>query len=155
MLDKNFYGTVKEKLIEEEGYEEEIYQCTQGYNTVGVGHNIDANPLPIGILKLLFEGKKAMALDVLFKHDIQKVIIQLDRVFPWWREKEDGIKLFMIDFVFNIGIGTAKKFKNTMRYIEMNKYRKASKGLMNSRYARQVPNRAKRNAKLIASAKKA
>jgi lysozyme len=155
MLDKNFYGRVKAKLIVEEGFEEEIYKCTQGYNTVGVGHNIDANPLPIGILKLLFEGKKAMALDVLFKHDIQKVIVQLDRVFPWWRDKEDDIRLFMIDFVFNVGIGTAKKFKNTMRYIEMNKYKKASKGLMNSRYARQVPNRAKRNAKLIASAKKA
>jgi lysozyme len=153
MLSNFLYERVKEKLISEEGYSEEIYKCTQGFNTVGVGHNLDANPLPMHVLKLLFENKRAVALDELFKYDIQKVIHQLDRAFPWWRKKEDNIKIFLIDFVFNVGIGTAKQFKNTMRYIEQGRYKKASKGLMNSLYARQVPNRAKRNAKLIREAK--
>jgi len=154
MLNNGLYERVKAKLIDEEGYREEIYKCTQGYNTVGVGHNLDANPLPINVLELLFKGKRAVALDELFKYDIQKVIHQLDISFSWWRDKEDDIKIFMIDFVFNVGIGTAREFKNTMRYIEQNRYKKASKGLMNSLYAKQVPNRAKRNAKLIANAKK-
>ena len=154
MLSNDLYERVKAKLIDEEGYREEIYKCTQGYNTVGVGHNLDANPLPINVLELLFRGKRAVALDELFKYDIQKVIHQLDISFSWWRDKEDDIKIFMIDFVFNVGIGTAREFKNTMRYIEQNRYKKASKGLMNSLYAKQVPNRAERNAKLIANAKK-
>ena len=154
MLSNGLYERVKAKLIDEEGYREEIYKCTQGYNTVGVGHNLDANPLPVNVLELLFKGKRAVALDELFKYDIQKVIHQLDINFSWWRDKEDDIKIFMIDFVFNVGIGTAREFKNTMRYIEQNRYKKASKGLMKSLYAKQVPNRAERNAKLIANAKK-
>ena len=154
MLNNDLYAKAKAKLIAEEGYREEIYKCTQGFNTVGVGHNLDANPIPISILELLFKNKKGLALDELLKYDIEKVIDQLDQSFPWWSEKkEDDIKIFMIDFVFNVGIGTAREFKNTMRYIEEGKYKKASKELMNSKYARQVPNRAKRNAKLIANAK--
>jgi hypothetical protein len=121
---------------------------------VGIGHNLDANPLPINVLKLLFENRRAVALDELFNYDIQKVIHQLDINFPWWRSKEENIKIFMIDFVFNVGIGTAKQFKNTMMFIQQNRYKKASKGLMNSRYAQQVPNSAKRNAKLIRDAKR-
>jgi len=36
-----------------------------------------------------------------------------------------------------------------MRYLQREQYERAAEGLLNSRYARQVPNRAKRNAELI------
>ena len=149
MISKEFMKEIAEKLTLEEGYASHIYKCPAGYNTVGIGHNIDANPLPMDVLKLLFEKKVDEAIETLFNRDVLKVVAQLERYFPWWGTQPDNIRLFMIDFVFNVGIGTARKFKNTMKYLQREQYERAAEGLLNSRYARQVPNRAKRNAELI------
>ena len=140
-IDKRLYNKAKEKIIMEEGCVNKMYVCPAGYRTIGIGHNLDINPI------------SDEAIDVIFKDDLNKVIEQLDKYFRWWRKKPETVKVVLLDFVFNVGIGTAKKFKHTMRLIEKGDYEEASYALLDSLYAKQVPNRAKRNAILLKSAK--
>jgi lysozyme len=48
----------------------------------------------------------------------------------------------MINFTFNVGIGTVKKFENTLSYMQSGDWDKAADEMMDSRWARQVGNRA-------------
>jgi lysozyme len=48
----------------------------------------------------------------------------------------------MINFTFNVGIGTVKKFENTLAYMQSGEWDKAADEMMDSRWARQVGNRA-------------
>lgn len=140
MLDEKLYAKVKEKIEFEEGKKYKMYICPAGHRTIGIGHNLDAVPI------------SEHAVDVIFRDDLARVEREIDKHFSWWRTHPEAIQIFMLDFVFNVGIGTALDFKNTMGLIRKKRYREASHSLMKSRYARQVRNRAKRNASLILSA---
>jgi len=140
-IDDELYGRVKAKIILEESSINKMYRCSAGSNTIGVGHNLDSNPI------------SDEAIDVIFRDDLSDVIRQLDEHFAWWRDTPAVVQIVLMDFIFNVGIGTAKKFKNTMRLIEQKEYVRASYALLNSHYAKQVPNRALRNSILLRSAK--
>ncbi|MNR52556.1 hypothetical protein D3C85_1724170 [compost metagenome] len=48
---------------------------------------------------------------------------------------------------FNLGVEGLLKFKNTLRLVEIGDYKSASVEMLNSAWARQVGNRAKRLSK--------
>lgn len=140
MIKDELYKKVKEKIIFEEGIRNRIYKDTRGIVTIGIGHNLLDNKI------------SDEAIDVIFRDDLNEVTKQLDNEFLWWRKHPEEVQIFMIDFVFNVGINTAKSFKNTMQLIQDKKYKEASELLMKSKYAYQVPNRAKRNKELLEKA---
>ena len=140
-IDKRLYERAKAKIVMEEDSVNKMYLCPAGYRTIGIGHNLDANPI------------SDEAIDVIFRDDLNEVAEQLDRYFSWWRKKPETVQVVLLDFVFNVGIGTARKFRRTMRLIERGAYERASYALLNSRYAKQVKNRANRNAVLLRSVK--
>ena len=48
----------------------------------------------------------------------------------------------LINFVFNVGIGTAEKFKNAMEALKQSDYDTAAREFLDSRWAKQVGKRA-------------
>ncbi len=142
MISEELYKKVKEKIVSEEGTRNRMYKDTRGIPTIGIGHNLLDNKI------------SNETIDVIFRDDLNEVTKQLDNEFSWWREHPEEVQIFMIDFVFNVGINTAKSFKNTMQLIQNKKYKEASESLMKSKYAQQVSNRAKRNKELLEKAEK-
>ena len=138
-IDDALYERAKAKIVMEEDSVNKMYLCPAGYRTIGIGHNLDVNPI------------SDEAIDVIFRDDLNKVVEQLDEYFAWWRQKPTTVQVVLLDFVFNVGIGTARKFKHTMGMMERGEYKSASYALLQSLYAKQVPNRAKRNAVLLRS----
>ena len=122
------------KLIEQlkihEGMKLKPYKCTAGKLTIGIGRNLE----DVGISE--------DEANILLRHDIQEATGQLLNSFPWMGEFNDARISAMVNFTFNVGIGTVKKFKNTLSYMQSGDWDKAADEMMDSRWARQVGNRA-------------
>ena len=122
------------KLIEQlkvhEGVKLKLYTCSAGKLTIGVGRNLE----DVGISE--------DEANMLLRHDIQEATEQLLHAFPWMNELNDARISAMINFTFNVGIGTVKKFENTLSYMQSGEWDKAADEMMDSRWARQVGNRA-------------
>lgn len=144
------------RLIKNEGIRYKPYVCTAGYLTIGVGRNLDLNPLTecekdvIGDVMLGINKEQAF---LLLRHDVNKVCQQLDDKLPWWKNLDSERQFVMIDLCFNLGINKLLGFKNTLAYIAQGNYEQAADNLLLSRYAQQVKGRAKRNADCLRTGK--
>lgn len=146
------------ELIRDEGLVTgRAYRCTAGKLTVGVGHNLDANPLTpdqekrLGITNAQAREKgltRSQAI-MLLHDDIRECEGQLDKALPWWRELDDTRQRVMLNMCFNMGIGTLLTFKNTLRLIETHQFEMAATGMRASKWASQVKGRADRLANMM------
>jgi len=122
------------KLIEQlkihEGFRSNIYTCSGGKKTVGYGRNLQ----DIGISEEEAE--------MLLKNDIYEATNQLLNAFPFMATFSDVRISAMINFTFNVGIGTVRKFSNTIEYLKNEDWEAAADEMMDSKWAEQVGDRA-------------
>jgi lysozyme len=137
-------NTLKEMLIRHEGWKNKPYRCPAGHKTIGVGWNLDANPLPENIaafLKLNGYITDEM-INRLFDISIEAATNNCRDIYIGFDSFSEPRRFALIDFVFNVGVGTALKFKRTNAAINSGRWDDAAVGLMDSLYYKQVPNRA-------------
>ena len=119
------------QLKRHEGMKLKPYKCTAGKLTIGIGRNLE----DVGISEDEAE--------TLLRHDIIEATNQLLNAFPWMSALNDARASAMINFTFNVGIGTVKKFTKTLAYMEAGEWDKAADEMrFNSKWAKQVGNRA-------------
>ena len=133
------------QLAIDEGKRLAAYLDTVGVLTVGIGHNCVAKPVP-GVIK---PGDTITdeTCSALFRDDIQESIDQVDRYLPWWAKLDDVRRNILVNMAFNLGINGLLQFRNTLKFIECGSYGMAADGMMQSLWARQVGDRAKRLSK--------
>lgn len=124
-------------LERDEGLRLKPYNCTAGKLTIGIGRNIE----DVGITK-------AEAY-MLLAGDIDRVIADLDRALPWWRQLSEPRARALCNLVFNMGISRVLGFPKMLAALKSGDYAEAAKQLLDSRYAQQVGQRAQRVAALI------
>ena len=129
------------QLKRHEGIKLKPYKCTAGKLTIGIGRNLD----DVGISEDEAE--------TLLRHDIIEATNQLLNAFPWMGTLNDARGSAMINFTFNVGIGTVKSFKQTLEYMKNCDYENAATALLDSRYAKQVGSRANEIAEQIRTGK--
>lgn len=122
------------KLIDQlklhEGLRLKPYKCTSGKLSIGVGRNLE----DIGISE-----KEA---EMLLLHDIEEAERQLTAHFPWTQDLDEVRLAALINFTFNVGIGTVSKFVNAMALLKEGNFDMASEEFLQSRWANQVGQRA-------------
>ena len=122
------------KLVEQlkihEGVKLKPYKCSAGKLTIGVGKNIEDNGITLEEAEYLLQ------------NDIAEARSQLLNSFPWMGDFNDARISAMINFTFNVGIGTVKKFEKALAALEAGDYGLAADEMMLSRWAGQVGNRA-------------
>ena len=123
------------QLRDEEGEVLSAYSDHLGFLTIGVGRLID---------KRKGGGITAEESAYLLGNDIAKVNAQLDAKLPWWRKLDEARQAVIQGMAFQMGIDGLLGFKNTLKMIESGDYEGASKGMLNSLWAKQTPGRAKR-----------
>jgi lysozyme len=134
------------KLEEHEGFRSKVYKCTAGCDTIGIGYNLSANPLrlPPAEIKSLYEvgisHDKAIYYAKLACLQIEN---RLSRELRWYEDLDSNTKYVLIDMSYNMGVDGLLKFKNSLALIKDGKYTEAAKEMLESRWAKQVPNRAK------------
>ena len=124
------------KIKSEEGCELLPYKCEENYLTIGFGRNIETN------------GIRQSEADFMLENDIETVFFDLDRNIPMWKFEPMNIKIVLCDMCYNLGIKKLLGFKLLLEAIDEADYETASREILDSKYANQVPNRAKRNALL-------
>ena len=125
----------KDRLIKDEGSVPYAYEDSEGYLTIGVGRLIDKR-----------KGGKLSddEIEYLLDNDIDKVINQAIRAFPWYQDMDDVRQEVVLNMIFNLGIAGFSRFKHTIEAIARHDFVDASREMLDSRWASQVGNRALR-----------
>lgn len=129
------------QLRVDEGVRSKPYRDTEGYLTIGCGHNLDA------------EGLCHDAIEAQLQFDIRtKAVEPLDKFIPAWKTYPESVQLALGNLMFNMGPKTLLGFHQTLSLIEKGHYREAAAQLLRTKYAKQVGQRAIRVAALLSSA---
>lgn len=131
---------MKAELIRDEGLKLKPYRDTVGKLTIGVGRNLD----DVGIS----EAEAA----TLLESDIARTAKALDLNLPWWITLSEERQRVMLNMAFNMGIRGLLGFKNTLAAIQAGKFEDAANGMLASKWAGQVGNRAQRLAQMMRGA---
>lgn len=152
---------LRAELKRDEGEKLRVYRCTEGFNTIGCGRNLDAvglspaEQLAMGctVADVKKRGITQAQSDLLLNNDIARAFADLDRVLPWWRQLDPVRQRVLANMCFNMGIGNGRKdltsFRNTLRYVREGNYEHAADNMLASKWAGQVGRRADRLAELM------
>jgi len=138
-------------LIRHEGLRLKSYQCPAGKRTIGVGHNMDANPLPDMIQHQLdtFGSITEDMAYALLDDDLQTAIKDCQFLYRDFEKFSAARRNALVDFLFNVGRRTARTFERTNRAINRGDWEAAAQGFEKSLWFRQVGFRGPEIVKMI------
>ena len=115
-------------IKQEEGFNGVVYKCTEGFDTIGYGTKL---PLTKEEATLLLEYRlnktRANLLSSLYNYDLPNEVWDI-----------------LLNMSYQLGVGGVLKFKKMLEALKNKDYVEASKQGMDSLWAKQTPNRAKR-----------
>lgn len=129
---------VKLDLTKHEGCVFEVYLCTEGHKTAGIGHLLeDPDNWEIG--------DEVSSPQVLkwFEQDYKEAVADCCAIFLNFDSLPNHVKRVCINMAFNLGRNRLSKFKNMVRYVNEGKYDKAADEMIDSKWYYQVGNRSK------------
>lgn len=133
------------ELRRDEGVRYRPYKDSVGILTVGVGHNLAVRPIHIGWTYPLSDAQ----VNQLLAEDLAEVFAELDSHLPWWRSLSYPRQRVLANMSFNLGTASLLTFANTLAAIKAGDWQKASNGMLKSKWAGQVGDRAKRLAAMM------
>jgi lysozyme len=123
-------GKLVEQLKRHEGFKSKAYKCLSDRLTIGYGRNIEDR----GITKEEAE--------YLLMNDIRECTADLEFYLPFWLTLDNARKDILINMCFNLGMTRLAMFKRFLKAVEEGDFDKAAKEMLNSKWAKQVGNRA-------------
>lgn len=132
---------LRTQLVDEEGLRLTPYRDSVGKLTIGVGRNLEDR----GITR----DEAIFLLD----NDIIAVLDQLAAHVPFFAALDDVRQRVLADMAFNVGMGGLLGFKNTLAAVARGDYDAAAVGMLASRWATQVGDRALVLAEMMRSGK--
>lgn len=128
----------KQKLIESltkhEGLRTLPYEDSVGVLTIGVGHNLEDRPLT------------NRAVQTILEDDIAEAVYELNRIksyLDFEKTLSDVRENVLVEMIFNLGAPRLSKFVKFWAAIKEADYDKAAIEMLDSKWARQVGQRAK------------
>lgn len=124
-----------------EGERLKPYRCTAGKLTIGVGRNLDDR------------GISSEESAMLLANDIGNEERELLRALPWVARLDEVRQRVLLDMSFNLGLVGLLAFKRTLAAIEAGEYQQAATMMLDSKWAKQVGQRAERLSRMMATGK--
>lgn len=141
-----------QRLVLHEGVRLKPYKCRKGYLTIGVGRNLETNPLTNAEEQVCgdyMHGITKNAAFYLLRNDIKRVETECKKRIAIWESLDDERQYALLDMAFNIGIHGLLQFKKMLSFLGVGNYRQAAEECLNSKYAKDVGQRAVRIANTI------
>ena len=123
------------QLRRDEGEVLSAYQDHLGFWTIGVGRLID---------KRKGGGLSPEESAFLLNNDVDTRIKALEDAFPWFKGMDEARKGVLVNMSFQMGVNGLKALKNTLASVANGLYEKAAAQMLDSLWATQTPERAKR-----------
>ena len=130
MIPKELQDIVDD-IKKHEGFEPKVYECTEGYETIGYG---------FAIKDLIIDRDVA---DLILMKKLHTLLQRITIAFPWFKDIDSIAKSVVINMCYQLGIRGFSKFKKTIYFLETEQYEEASIEMLDSLWAKQTPNRAK------------
>lgn len=124
------------QLRGDEDTRSQVYQDSLGYWTIAVGRLVDPRKPGCGL--------RPDEIAYMLNNDIDERIDALTRAFPWFQNLDDVRKGVLINMAFQMGVEGLKHFQHTLEMVRTGQYDAAADGMLDSLWAKQTPNRAKR-----------
>lgn len=124
-----------DQLRRDEGVRPAMYIDSVGIATIGVGHRLDLPLCPA-------------AIDAQLRHDVEMADLACQR-FAFWPRLSEARRGVLINLCFNVGLQGLLGFAKMLAAIEADDWQRAAAELLDSRYATQVGDRAKRLARQL------
>ena len=118
------------QIKQHEGFRSRVYQCTEGYDTIGYGFAIKDLVLDEDIAELILMRK------------IDKLQKRIASVYGWFFNAPEEVKNVVTNMCYQMGVSGFNKFKKTIYLLETEQYEDASIEMLDSLWAKQTPNRA-------------
>ena len=143
-MKKETFDKLLESVKKHEGYRNKVYKDTLGKRTVGVGH--------LCVEDFWEDGKEyeEKFLMTILEHDLQTAIKSAEDLInncPSGGKANisDDAKILIIEMVFQLGGNGVSKFRKMWQALQQDPpdYAEASVQMLDSRWAKQTPNRAK------------
>ena len=129
------------KLIEavklSEGFRDRVYKDTLGIDTIGYGFAIKDLVLDEDISEMILKRK------------LEALIERVNKRFDFVECLPEEAQEVIYEMCYQLGVTGVSKFKKTLLYLENEEFNMASKEMLDSKWARQTPNRAKRLSDII------
>ena len=138
---------IKDQLIRDEGVRLFKYQDSRGFSTIGVGHNLDAKPIPFDISEGITFAQATQILgdaDSNPGDDLGDVSFQLFRDLPWLKNLDVVRQGVYLNMSFNMGVGGILEFHHDLADTQAGNYLKAAADMKASEWYVQVGARAQR-----------
>ena len=123
-------------LVHEEGYWAKPYRCTSGALTIGIGYNLDAG-MPFDEALLLM------------RHRVDGIRRALLERYEWFPKLNEARQAALVSMAYQMGTAGLFSFRRTLASIGSGDYEKASREMLDSKWASQTPARAQRTAYMM------
>ena len=120
-----------------EGFRDKVYKCTEGYDTIGYG---------FAIKDLVMDEDIA---EIILRRKLDKLIDKANSKFNFLKKMPHQIQDVIYEMCYQMGVTGVSKFKKTLAYLENEEFKKASIEMLDSRWARQTPNRARKLSNIV------
>ena len=127
------------KIKEHEGFKSRVYKCTEGYDTIGYGFAIKD-----------LELDEDIAEEILLRK-LEKLMKRIRDKFDWLDSVPHAVQGVLINMAYQMGVSGVSKFKKTLAHMKKEEWSFAADEMLDSRWYRQTPNRAKELSEIIRS----
>ena len=148
-----------ERIGVNEGFRSEVYQCTAGVDTVGIGFALPSLPKKITpeialkiVLWQIEMGIISMPEDVcveMVAEEISQLHLKLLDDLDWYKDMPPEIQGVVIEMCYQMGFSGFCKFKKAIANMIDKDWKGAAAEMLDSRWAKQTPNRANRLADIV------
>lgn len=128
-------------IAQEEGFKNFPYKCSGDKLTIGIGRNLEDVGLSHEEVIFLYEADERSA--------IEGASSLVDE-FEWL---SDARKIALVSMVFQMGKNGVSKFKKMIAAINAGEFSQAANEMLDSRFAKQTPERAERQAEMMRAGK--
>ncbi|MAE81519.1 MAG: lysozyme [Flammeovirgaceae bacterium] len=120
-----------------EGWRSQMYKDTLGIPTIGYGFAI-----------------KDLVLDedvgeIILKRKIVYLIERIGKTFDWYKDMPFEVQDSIVEVCYQLGIRGFSKFKKTINFLKERDFLSAGDEFLDSKWAKQTPNRANRLADIV------
>lgn len=135
----------REWITDNEGVRYRMYICPSGFPTIGIGHRLSKSE------ESWYKDREISWKEVqeIFDTDFHIALNNARRVVPNFDELSDNRQMVFVDMAFQMGRLGLSKFKRMLRAVGRGDFVEAAADILDSKYARQTPVRARKNAEMI------
>ena len=139
---ETFTDRLREELKIDEGCKYEVYLDHLGLPTFGIGHLVTENDTEHGME--VGTPVNEIRVNEIFEQDVHITIGECKKLFDDWDKLPEEVRLILANMMFNMGRPRLSKFKKMIQAISDGDWLEAAIQMKDSRWYKQVTNRADR-----------